>query len=151
MLLPLLLALSVQTAPSLDRPGIILISSGDTVFLTPTQSIEREGSIRQATLVEIYSPAVEGRESLRRDSVVEFDCAAARFRVLRTQEFDDHDHERAGPRQKSGGWAYVYEADTPQVMLHFYACSDTDLASLSYASVAAQLPRIRARLEDKVR
>lgn len=151
MLLPLLLALSVQTAASLDRPGIILISSGDAVFLTPTQSIEREGSIRQATLVEIYPPAPEGQESVRRDSVVEVDCAAARFRVVQTQEFDDHGRKRASPRQKPGGWAYVYDADTPQVMLHFYTCSDADLTSLSYASLAAELPRLRARMRDKVR
>lgn len=145
MLISLLLALSVQTAPSLDTRGIILMVSGRTAYLTPTDSIERKGAIRRATLVEVYPAPVRGWEIVRRDSIVELDCARERIRVLQTQDFDDDDRKRASPRQGRGGWAPLDQGDFPRRILLSMTCSDTNLGGLSHESLAAEVRRLRAR------
>ena len=146
MLMSLLLALSVQTAPSLDTRGIILMVSGRTAYLTPTDSIERNGAIRRATLVEVHLAPVEGWEMVRRDSIVELDCAKERIRVLQTQDFDDDDRKRAAPLQGGGGWAPLDQGDFPRRILLTMTCSDTNLRIFSHESLAAELPRLRTRL-----
>jgi hypothetical protein len=145
MLISLLLALSVQTAPSLEARGIILMVSGRTAYLTPTDSIERKGAIRRATLVEVYPAAVEGWEIVRRDSIVELDCASERIRVLQTQDFDDDDRKRASPLQGGGRWAPLDQGDFPRRILLSMTCSDTNLVIFSHDSLAAEIRRLRAR------
>lgn len=146
MLLSLLIALSVQTAPSLDTPGIVLTVSERTAYLAPTNSIDREGAIRRATLVEIYPAAVEGWEIVRRDSVVELDCGEGRIRVLSIQDFDATDRKRSSPQPRPGGWDQLDPADFPRSILFSMTCGDDDLSPLSYESLADELRRLRAGL-----
>ncbi|HYC68662.1 hypothetical protein [Brevundimonas sp.] len=141
--MPLLLALSVQTAPSLETPGIILTRSGDTVFLAPTKSIGRDGAIRGAVLVEIYPAALEEWETVRRDSIVQMDCAASRIRVLAAQAFDGRDLKRGSPQPGPGEWARLNPADFPRAILFSMTCSDADLGGISYANLADEIPRLR--------
>lgn len=89
---------------------------------------------------------MEGWEIVRRDSIVELDCARERIRVLQTQDFDDDDRKRASPLQGRGGWAPLDQDDFPRRILLSMTCSDTNLGGLSYESLAAELPRLRARL-----
>ena len=146
MLLPLLLALSVQSAPSLDGPGIVLIRSDDTVFVAPTKSIDREGAIRRATLVEVYPAAVEGWEVVRRDSVVELNCAEERIRILATQDFDGRDAKRGSPQPAPGAWVQLNPLDFPRAILFSMTCSDANLDGISYESLEDELPRLRTSL-----
>ena len=143
MLLPLLLALSAQSAPSLDVPGIILLGSGDTYYLSPTKSIDRAGSVRRATLVEIYPAAVEGWEIIRRDSVLELNCAEERFRILAAQDFGDGDIKRGSPQPAPSGWAPLDRTDFPRAILFSMTCSDVNLNVISYESLEDELPRLR--------
>ena len=146
MLWLFLFALSVQSAPSLDEPGIVLLRSGDTVFLSPTKSIDRAGPIRRATLVEIYPTAVEGWEVVRRDSVVELNCAEERIRILATQDFDDRDIKRGSPQPAPGEWSQLDPLDFPRAVLLLTTCSDADLDSMSYDRLEDELPRLRRGL-----
>lgn len=146
MLVTLLLALSVQTAPSLDTRFMILMVVGRTAYLTPTDSMDREGTIRRATLVEVYPAAVEGWEIVRRDSSVELDCDTGRIRVLQTQDFDDEGRKRGSPLLGTGKWAQIDQGDDPRRVLLSMTCSNANLGALSYKSLAAELPRLRARL-----
>lgn len=145
MLATLLLALSIQTAPSLDTRGIILMVDGRTAYLAPTDNIDRKGAIRRATLVEVYPAAVADWDIVRRDSIVELDCARERVRVLQTQDFDGDDRKRASPPER-GEWAPLDQGDFPRRILLSMTCSETNLGVFSYESLAAELPRLRAGL-----
>lgn len=146
MLLTVISALLlIQTAPSLDRPGIVLILSGDTAFVTPTGSIDREGTVRRADLVEIYPLGAEGWEIVRRDSTLEFDCAAERIRFLGGHDFDVEGLSRRR-QEGSAEWAPILDDYPPVAILHALTCGEEDLSSGSHDSLEHELPRLRERI-----
>lgn len=145
MLLTFILALLIQNAPSLDRPGIVLILSGDTAFVTPTGSISREGTVRRAELVAIYSLASESWEIVRRDSMLEFDCVAGRVRILGGYDVDGEDRSR-GRQESAGEWAPIPSDYPPVAILHALTCGEEDLSSVSHESLEHELPRLRDRI-----
>lgn len=145
MLLTVISALLIQTAPSLDRPGIVLILSGDTAFVTPTESIGREGTVRRADLVEIYPLGSEGWEIVRRDSTLEFDCAAERIRYLGGDDFDGEGLSRRR-QEGSAEWVPIPDDYPPVAVLHALTCGEVDLSSVSHDSLEQELPRLRARI-----
>lgn len=144
MLLAVISALLIQTAPSLDRPGIVLILSGDTAFVTPTGSIGREGTVRRADLVEIYPLGSEGWEIVRRDTTLEFDCAAERIRFLGGHDFDVEGLSRRR-HEGSAEWAPIPDDYPPIAVLHALTCGEEDLNSVSHDSLEHELPRLRER------
>lgn len=145
MLLIVISALLIQTAPSLDRPGIVLILSGDTAFVTPTGSIGREGTVRRADLVEIYPLGSEDWEIVRRDSTLEFDCAAGRVRFLGGYDFDVEGRIRRR-QEGSTDWAPIPDDYPPVAILRSLTCGDEDLGSVSQDSLEHELPRLRDRI-----
>ena len=145
MLLPLLLALSAQFAPSLDVPGIILLRSGDTIYLSPTKSIDREGPIRRATLVEINLAAAGSWEIMRRDSVVELNCAEERIRILATQDFGHGDNRQGSPQPAPGGWTALDPTDFPRGIMSIITCSDANLDVISHKSLEGEVHRLRRK------
>ena len=145
MLLTVLSALLIQTAPSLDRPGIVLILSGDTAFVTPTGSIGREGTVRRADLVEIYPLGSEGWEIVRRDTTLEFDCAAERIRFLGSHDFDVEGLSRRS-QEGSAEWAPIPDDYPPVAVLRAVTCGEKDLSSVSHGSLEHELPRLRGRI-----
>lgn len=145
MLLTVISALLIQTAPSLDRPGIVLILSGDTAFVTPTGSISREGTVRRAELVEIYRLGPESWEIVRRDSTIEFDCAAKRIRFLGGNDFDVEGRSRRS-HEGSAEWAPIPDDYPPVAVLHALTCGEEDLSSVSHDSLEHELPRLRERI-----
>lgn len=146
MLLTVMSALLlIQTAPSLDRPGIVLILSGDTAFVTPTGSIDREGTVRRADLVEIYPLGSGGWEIVRRDSTLEFDCAAERIRFLGGHDFDVEGLSRRR-QEGSAEWAPIPDDYPPVAFLHALTCGEEDLSSGSHDSLEHELPRLRERI-----
>ncbi|PZN98431.1 MAG: hypothetical protein DCF29_20670 [Alphaproteobacteria bacterium] len=145
MLLTFISALLIQTAPSLDGPGIVLILSGDTAFVTPTGSISREGAVRQADLVEIYSLGSESWEIVRRDSTLEFDCPAQRIRFLGGNDFDVEGRSRRN-HKSSVEWSAIPDDYPPVTVLHALTCGDEDLSSVSHDSLENELPRLRERI-----
>ena len=147
MLVALLMALSLQTAPSLDTPGmILLIMGGDTVFMTPTSSIDRAGNVRSATLVQIYPLGSEGWETVRQDTDLEIDCEGRRIRMIGGRNVDAGGLIRSSNAPASSAWEPLPEDFPPIALLHAVTCSDVDLATVSVASLEAELPRLRARL-----
>ena len=145
MLLTFISALLIQIAPSLDRPGIVLILSGDTAFVTPTASISREGTMRQADLVEIYSLGSESWEIVRRDSTLEFDCATERVRFLGGNDFDGEGRSRRH-HESSLEWSAIPDDYPPVTVLHALTCGEEDLSSVSHDSLERELPRLRERI-----
>ena len=145
MLLTVISALLIQTAPSLDRPGIVLILSGDTAFVTPTGSIGREGTVRRADLVEIYPLASEGWEIVRRDTTLEFDCSAKRIRFLGGDDFDGEGLSRRR-QEGSAEWVAIPDDYPPVAVLNALTCGEDDLSSVSHDSLEQELPRLRERI-----
>lgn len=144
MLLTVISALLIQTAPSLDRPGIVL--SGDTAFVTPTGSIGREGTVRRADLVEIYPLGLKRWEIVRRDSTIEFDCAAERIRFLGGSDFDVEGRSRHR-QEGSAEWAPIPDDYPPVAALQALTCGEEDLGPVSHASLEEQLPRLREAID----
>lgn len=147
MLLSLLMALWFQTAPSLDTPGIVLILASDTAFVSPTRSIGREGAIRSATMVQIYPLGPEGWETVRQDTDLEIDCEGRRFRGIRGLSADVEGRVRSSKELEPEGWEPLPDDYPPLAMLHAVTCSDIDLSTVSLASLEAELPRLRSRLQ----
>ncbi len=147
MLLSLFAILWFQTAPSLDTPGVVLILSGDTVFVTPTNSIGRAGDIRTATFIEIFPLGPEGWEEVRRDNDVEIDCKEGRIRSFGGRASDAEGRIRSTYAAESREWEPIGEDYPPLAVLRAVTCSDIDLAAVSFESLEAELPRLRARLQ----
>ena len=147
MLLSLLVALSFQTAPSLATPGMVLILSGDTAFVTPTHSIGREGNVRSATLVQIFPLGSEDWETVRQDIDLEIDCEGRRIRMIGSRDIDAAGQIKSGDTPESTDWEPLPDTYPPMAMLHVVTCSDVDLSTVSLADLEAELPRLRARLQ----
>ena len=146
MLLSLLLALWFQTTTSLDTPGIVLVLSSDTAFVTPTESIGREGVIRAATLVQIYPLRSESWETVRLDSDLEIDCEARRFRMVARRSLDAEGRIRSSEGEPAE-WEPLPDGYPPLTLLHALTCGDTDLSVVDLDSLEAELPRLRAQLQ----
>lgn len=147
MLLHLLVALSLQTTPSLDTPGIVLMLSSDTAYVTPTNSMGREGNVRSATLVLIYPLGSEGWETVRQDADFEIDCEGRRIRLTGGRDLDARGRIKPSNAPESSDWYPLPDDHPPMAMLHAVTCSDVDLATVSHESLEAELPRLRARLQ----
>jgi hypothetical protein len=147
MLLSLLAALSFQTAPSLNAPGIILILGSDTAFVTPTDSIGREGNVRSATLVQIFPLGSEGWETVRQDTDLEIDCEGRRIRMIAVRELAADGGITPGDAPETSDWTPLPDDYPPMAMLHALTCSEADLSTVSSANLEAELPRLRVRLQ----
>jgi len=147
MLLSLFAAFWFQAVPSLDTPGIVLILNGDTAFVTPTNSVGREGAVRSASLVQIYPLGSEGWETVRQDAELEIDCEGRRIRVTGGRNLDAQGRIKPGHAPEPLDWHPLPDDYPPMAMLHAVTCSDVDLATISFESLEAELPRLRARLQ----
>lgn len=147
MLLYLLTALALQTPPSLDTPGIVLMLSSDTAFVTPTSSIGREGNVRSATMVHIYPLGSEGWETVRQDADLEIDCEGRRVRLTGGRDLDACGRIKPGNAPETLDWYPLPDDYPPMAALYAVTCSDVDLATVSHDSLEAELPRLRARLQ----
>lgn len=147
MLLSLLVALSFQAAPSLATPGIVLILSSDTAFVTPTNSVGREGNVRPATLVQIFPLGSEGWETVRQDIDLEIDCEGRRIRMIRSRVLDATGQIKSGDAPESTDWEALPDDYPPMAILHAVTCSEVDLSTVSSADLEAELPRLRASLQ----
>ena len=72
----LALALAAQTQAGTDD-GVILSVSSETAFTLPLSTLRRSDDIAFGTLVQIFPDVGEPWEEVRRDAVVEIDCATA--------------------------------------------------------------------------
>jgi len=140
-------ALLSQAAPSLNTPGIILVLSSDTAFVTPTHTIGREGTIRRADLVEIYPLGSEQWEIVRRDTALAFECSSGRFRVLSVSEYDADGGLRRSDEPDSEEWSTLPDFYPPITMLQALACGEEDLSAAAHHSLERELSRLRERLK----